>query len=128
MSQKWVVKGDEMDVAEAKSRSKGQAKLPIRDRVVAEIVEALIETSGAAHQNVIIERIAVRRGEPATETLAKEIVSRFEAHLKARRRRGSPLMRRAFGEGSRRWMLEPCAYALFERPAPQSDRVARPFG
>ena len=87
----------------------------IRDRVVAEIVDALIETAGAAHQDVVIQRIAVRRGQAPTDGLAQEVVGRFEAHLKSRRRQGAPLMRRAFGEGSRRWMLEPHAYALFER-------------
>jgi hypothetical protein len=92
-----------------------KARPRIRDRVVAEIVETLMETAGAAHQDVVIQRIASRRGEPATDHLAQEVVGRFEAHLKARRRQGSPLLRKAFGEGSRRWMLEPQAYALFER-------------
>ena len=92
-----------------------KARPRIRDRVVAEVVETLMETAGAAHQDVVIQRIASRRGEPATDHLAQEVVGRFEAHLKARSRQGSPLLRKAFGEGSRRWMLEPQAYALFER-------------
>lgn len=102
-----------MEASKAVGRPKARPR--IRDRVVAEIVETLMETAGAAHQDVVIQRIASRRGEPATANLAQEVVGRFEAHLKARRRQGSPLVRKAFGEGSRRWMLEPCAYALFER-------------
>ena len=98
-----------------KTAGRAQPRLRIRDRVVAEIVETLMETAGAAHQDVVIQRIAVRRGQPATDHLAQEVVGRFEAHLKARRRQGSPLMKKAFGEGSRRWMLEPHAYALMER-------------
>ena len=87
-----------MEAKKAVGRLKARPR--IRDRVVAEIVETLLETAGAAHQDVVI---------------AQEVVGRFEAHLKARKRQGAPLMRKAFGEGSRRWMLEPHAYALFER-------------
>jgi len=91
----------------------------VRNPLVAEIVEVLMDAAGSAHQDVVISQIAARRGElQATESLAREIVAGFEDYLaKARRRRDRPtLLKRAFGEDSRRWALEPAAYALFEAP------------
>lgn len=79
------------------------------DPVIVEITEVLYEMGGSAHQEAVIDRIAIRRGQRRiSEALRAEILAAFEAHRAlARRRRKPALLYLPFGEGSRRWGLTP---------------------
>jgi hypothetical protein len=79
------------------------------DPAVAEIAEVLHEMGGSAHQDAVIDRIAVRRGEVLiSDELRADVLAAFEAHrAHARRRRKPALLCLPFGEGSRRWGLTP---------------------
>ena len=80
---------------------------PAGQSAVAEIAEALFELGGSAHREVVIDRIAIRRGHPGvSDSLRAELVAAFDRHrLAAAREDGPALLHLPFGEGSRRWSL-----------------------
>lgn len=90
---------------------------PDLDARMAEIVDALLELSGAAHRDVVIDRVAHRRtGQPASPGLKTELVAAFEAHCGTLQARGqTPLVHRPFGERSHRWALTPEADDFLRR-------------
>lgn len=77
------------------------------DARTAELVEVLLILGGAAHRDIVIDRIALRRnGRRASPGLIREIDETFEAHRVAMISRGlPPLVHRPFGLGSLRWAL-----------------------
>jgi hypothetical protein len=76
-------------------------------RAIEEIAEALLEMGGSAHRDVVIDRVAIRRGQlSVSEGLRRELVSAFDRHCAAAAGEGgSALFHLPFGEGSRRWSL-----------------------
>jgi hypothetical protein len=90
---------------------------PDLDARMAEIIDALLELSGAAHRDAVIDRIAHRRaGQPASPGLKAELVAAFDAHCRALRSRGlAPLVHRPFGDRSHRWALTPEADDFLRR-------------
>jgi hypothetical protein len=76
-------------------------------RAIDEIAEALLEMGGSAHRDVVIDRVAIRRGQMSvSEGLRMELVSAFDRHCAAAAGEGgSALFHLPFGEDSRRWSL-----------------------
>ena len=87
------------------------------DTRMAEIVDALLELSGAAHRDAVIDRVARRRtGQPASPGLKTELIAAFDAHCHALEARGLvPLVHRPFGTRSHRWALTPEADDFLRR-------------
>jgi hypothetical protein len=85
----------------------GVAKVSTARSAIGEIAEALLELGGSAHRDTVIDRVAVRRGEPrVSEGLTAELLAAFEQHrARARLRKQPALLHLPFGEGSRRWSL-----------------------
>mgnify|MGYP007020158829 CR=1 FL=1 len=77
------------------------------DARTGELVEVLLSLGGAAHRDMVIDRIAVRRsGNRASPGLAREVIEAFDAHRMAMIARGlPPLFHRPFGPDSLRWAL-----------------------
>ncbi len=90
---------------------------PDLDARMAEIVDALLELSGAAHRDAVIDRVAHRRtGQPASPGLKAELIAAFDTHCRALRSRGlAPLVHRPFGDRSHRWALTPEADDFLRR-------------
>jgi hypothetical protein len=87
------------------------------DARMAEIVDALLELSGAAHRDAVIDRVARRRtGQPASPGLKTELIAAFDAHRRALEARGlAPLVHQPFGARSHRWALTPEADDFLRR-------------
>jgi hypothetical protein len=96
---------------------------------VAEILESLAASGGAAHRSEVIKRIAERRGlraGPGRQDLEAELLTAFDRYLVfAATRRPPPLMHLPFGPGSYRWALTEAGRQLIgpaEAPSSQSAR------
>lgn len=82
-----------------------------RRALATEIVEALHWLGGAAHRDVVVDRIlATRRnaGKPAEASLRGELWDAFDSFRDRMRKDGSALFTLPFGEGSLRWALLDC--------------------
>lgn len=92
------------DITEARARR--LSRQPLINPLVGEIVDALLALGGAAHRDAVIRHVALARGAPfASDALARELASAFEARLAATPAGASSLLALPFGEGSRRWAL-----------------------
>lgn len=83
-----------------------------RKRALAgEIVEALHWLGGAAHRDVVMDRVlATRRnaGKAADDGLKLDLIAAFEAFRDRIRKDDDALFTLPFGEGSLRWALADC--------------------
>jgi hypothetical protein len=80
--------------------------------LVGEIANALLQLGGAAHCDMVIDRIAITRGSNfASDGLRRDLMDAFDHHraTAAEQRRNAVLML-PFGDGSRRWGLSREAY------------------
>jgi hypothetical protein len=76
-----------------------------------EIVEALQWLGGAAHRDVVFERVISRRrnaGKPADDGLKLDMMVAFDAFRERRGAEEPALFALPFGEGSLRWALADC--------------------
>lgn len=84
--------------------------------IVGEIVESLQGLGGAAHRDIVADRIAERRSGrnlKASDALRTDVFQAFEAHCEgAPRATGRLLFRKPFGPESNRWALSPAASAF----------------
>jgi hypothetical protein len=88
----------------------GERRSEPRNRIASpalidEIVEVLQEFGGSGHRDLVIFRVAARRGmAEVTDRLKRDLLNAFDAHCAAAE--GSDLLLwLPFGEGSRRWAL-----------------------
>ena len=83
--------------------------------LAAEILEALLELSGAAHRDEVIRTVAARRKSgPPSPGLSKELVEFFEHQCQLACQAGEPgIFFLPFGQGSRRWSITPEAKTFF---------------
>jgi hypothetical protein len=86
------------------ARSKGAALV---NPLVAEIADVLLMLGGSAHRDIVIDRVALRRGgRAASDALRRELVDAFELHRQRATVEGRPpLLHLPFGEETRRWSL-----------------------
>ena len=104
------------DLSRARAaRSKGAALI---NPLIVEIVDVLLMHGGSAHRDVVFDQVALQRGgRTASEGLKADLVDAFEQHChRAAADDRAPLLRLAFGEGSRRWSLTHDAYAVVQLP------------
>ena len=77
--------------------------------LAAELVAALQRLGGAAHRDVVIDRVITARrnaGKLVEETLRIDLARAFERYREQRRKPDvTPLFTLPFGEGSLRWAL-----------------------
>lgn len=96
---------------------------------VAEILDALAASGGAAHRSDVVKRIAERRGlraGPEREVLEAELLAAFDRYLVfAATRRPPPLMHLPFGPGSYRWALTDAGRQLIGPAEAPTGRSAR---
>jgi len=98
------------DLARARTaKFKGAALV---NPLVGEIADALLEVGGAAHRDIVIDRVAYRRGgHAASEGLRRELLEAFNLHCDRARCEGRrPLIYLPFGEETRRWSLTTDAF------------------
>jgi len=92
------------------TRSRKPARLtPVKAKLAAEIRQQLMEQGGAAHRDVIINRILQRKGLSglAADRARRALLSAFELHADAARECGAPhLFELPFGPDSYRWALD----------------------
>jgi len=98
------------DLSRARAaRSKGAALV---NPMVAEIADVLLTLGGSAHRDIVIDRVAIRRGgHAASDALRQELVGAFDLHRERAVLEGRPsLLHLPFGEQTRRWALTPDAF------------------
>ncbi|HVL40920.1 MAG TPA: hypothetical protein VM348_02105 [Brevundimonas sp.] len=92
------------------TRSRKPARLtPVKAKLAAEIRQQLMEQGGAAHRDVVINRILQRKGLSglAADRARRALLSAFELHADAARECGAPhLFELPFGPDSYRWALD----------------------
>jgi hypothetical protein len=97
--------------------------------LVREIVDVLLELGGSAHRDLVIDRIALRRGGArASDGLTLEVVAAFEHHrARASGEHPTAVLFLPFGEGSRRWGVAPIAGPRLPQNTPgfPSDDLVR---
>jgi len=91
------------------ARSKGAALV---NPMVAEIADVLLMLGGSAHRDLVIDRVALRRGgHAASDALRRELVDAFDLHRERAVLEGRPsLLHLPFGEQTRRWALTSDAF------------------
>jgi hypothetical protein len=97
---------------------------------VAQILDALVASGGAAHRSDVIRRVAERRGlraGPGRQALEAELILAFDRYMVfAATRQPPPLMHLPFGPGSYRWALTDAGRQLVgPAEAPQSQSARR---
>ena len=105
-----------MSQANVETRSLDQpaAAIAILNPLVSEIVEALLDLSGAAHRDLVVAHVAGRRGiYRPPETLKRELDEAFADYCQgATDPRAASLLHLPYGPFTHRWALTDWAYAL----------------
>jgi hypothetical protein len=94
--------------------------------LIDEIIEVLNEFGGSAHRDVVIVRLAARRGlTEVSERLRRDLLNAFDAHQAACERH-ELLLWLPFGDGSRRWALTSPARQIADQRQ-RAGMVSAPF-
>jgi len=91
----------------ARARTAKFRSVALINPLIGEIADALLGVGGAAHRDVVIELVALRRGgHPASEGLKRDLLDAFNLHCERAEAEGRrPLVHLPFGEQTRRWSL-----------------------
>jgi len=113
--------GTVLSYVDHKRRSPGGRARSV-DRVITEILEALLTLGGNAHRQANADQVCLRRGGrsgPPEPAARDEIYAAFDAYLaRVATLKAPPLLWLTLGSGSCRWSLTDAGQDLFQTGAP----------